>query len=194
VATTYFVLDADQSVPIVGHVEDQNTTELANKFTRGHLLSPDERPRDLTIRVELGPETYPDLFMLQRTPIVSDEFLSRLRTTGIDNFETFPATIIELPREGRERGREISGHYVLNVIGRVSCLDMAASDLNMFRKKVFRVNRLALDTSKTDDLLLFRVHEFELLVLLSQHAAKALGGLSGVLVAPAEGWSDSSWY
>jgi hypothetical protein len=185
--TTYFVLDADQSIQIVGHIEDHNSGGLANKFTRGHSLQADEQPKNLSVRVELGPETYPDLFMLQRTPVASSAFVARLRAAGIDNIEAFPAAIVEPTRQ-------ILGHFVLNVIGRVSCLDHANSDVTLYDGDVFRVNRLAIDATKTASLDLFRLDEFELLLLISRRGAETLAGLRGVLLPPAEGWSDSAWY
>lgn len=183
----YFVLDADQSVPIVGHISDGNELALANKFTRGHSLGPDEVPRDLSVRVELGPESYPDLFVLQRTPIASRMFVDRLRAAGIDNVEAYPAPILEAERR-------LDGYFVLNVVGRLSCLDTSASEFTLFRSKVFRVRRLAVDDTRTRGAHLFRPHEFELLLLASAHCVQAVQGLSGILVSPADGWSDAAWY
>lgn len=186
----YFVLDWDATPTIVGHVEDQNERTLASKFTRGTALSPDLAPAGLVVRVESGPDgEYPDYFTLQQIPIASSRFVEAL-SSACDAFEAYPVDIV-MP------GRTVKNHQILNFIGRVSALDRQRTIATLISPKVnviLRMKKLAIDTSKARGLPLFRLHEFQLLVLISEKVRDALRELRGVTLLPAEGWSDDVWF
>jgi len=186
----YFVLDWDATPNIVGHVEDRNERSLANKFTRGRLLGTELAPAGLAVRVESGPDgAYPDYFTLQQIPIASQRFVDALRPVA-NNFEAFPVDIV-MP------GRTIKGHQVLNIVGRVTCLDRERTVSTLIDPKmnvILRMKKLAIDASKASGLSLFRLHEFPVLVLASETVRDALNGLRGVSLLPAQGWSDSVWF
>lgn len=188
--TEYYVLDWDAKPTIVGHVEDKNTPSLANKYTKGQALAPERRPVDLRISVEMGPDGgYPDYFTLQQIPIASERFVSSLHSVA-SNFEAYPALI-------REGERIVSGYFVINIIGRVSCLDTEGTKATFIDDEneiILRMKRLVIDPNKAMDLDLFRLHEFELLILVSGRVRAALQGLGGVSLLPAQGWSDGVWF
>lgn len=190
--TEFFVLDWDQRETIVGHVQDSNRRTLANKYVRGFMLAKDDLPTDLSVQVEVGPDRYPDYFTLQQTPVVSARFVAALKSAGVDNFELFPAPIVEAERT-------ISGHSVMNIIGRVSCLDetrTVGTKVDPDDEVLFRIKKLAIDGSRAGHLDLFRINEFELIILVSTPVRDRLlsQALDGVSLQPAEGWSDSVWF
>ena len=186
----YFVLDWDAGATIVGHIVDSSARSLANRLIRGRPLAADLTGAGLEVRVEVAPQAgYPDYFTLQQVPIVSERLLSALRPFS-QSFEVFPAPIVQ-------RTGVVNGHSVLNIVGRVACLDRIASELTFIDDDsdvILRIRKLMLDETKLDEFDISRLHDFEPLVLASTQVRRALDGLTGVAILPANGWSDSSWY
>jgi hypothetical protein len=179
----YYVLEEQVNrSPIVGSVgEDQHA--LANRFARGHRFPPDEEPQNLFISVEYGPQHYPDYFELQATPVASQRLVQALADAGVDNFDAYPVVI-------RESTREVENYFVLNFVGRVSCLDEDATRCTRYRGRVARIQSLAIDENRAMGFALFRLHEYELLLLVSEYVKRSLEGMDGVLLSEAQGWSD----
>jgi hypothetical protein len=96
----------------------------------------------------------PDYFELDETPIVSERFVTAWKLLPIDNYQLFPVTV-KFPNS------QLQGYYILNIVGRVSCVDLDASDLNMFKNVIVRIKNLVLnpDMQVVD---LFRAQEFPL--------------------------------
>jgi hypothetical protein len=190
VMPNFYVLDWDTKPLIVGHVEDKNAPLVANKFTRGHAFAPDRLPKDLRILIEMGPEGhYPDYFTLQQTPIASDRLVTALQAVA-NNIDVYPAPIVE-------GGKVFAGHSVLNIIGRVSCLDPARTDATYIDEEkeiIFRIKKLGINEIVAANFDLFRLHEFELVILVSERVRAALQGFSSLTLLPAQGWSDSVWF
>lgn len=178
---SYYVLE-DESSGIVGGVHEDKPI-LANKYARGTFLSENDKPKNGKIYVEMGPEQYPDYFELQATPIASNTFINSLKNAGIDNFQYFPVPIIE-------KNRIIESFNIVNYIGRISCLDEIKTECTKFKNKIVRVKSLCIKESNTHNLPLFRIHEYELLVLINSHVKDHLSGLKGVVLSPAQGWND----
>lgn len=177
-----FVLKNDMRIVIVGTALDDGARS-PDKYLEGRLLTGDVVPIHPRVEIEHGPDAYPDYFELQGVPIVSERFVRVLRGAGVTNFDAYPAPLIE-------EGQTIQGHHLLNVIGRVSCLDAAGTIGTRYAGRLVRVTSLAVDEARAHGVDLFRLHEKQTLVLLSEHARRALDGLSGAILKPAQGWSD----
>lgn len=190
VMTECFVLDWDSAATVVGSVVDRNEQSLTSKFTRGLALDPTQKPIGLVASLETSPRgPYPDYFTLEQVPVASAGFVEALRAV-VDNFEAYPVDIVD-PK------KRVTGYFVLNVVGRVACMNRAATRATFIDDDsdvILRVKKLALDPNKASGLDLFRLDEFELLVLVSSRVKKALNGLRGVRLSAAEGWSDRVWY
>jgi len=178
----YYVLEDTGEAIIVGGVEEAHST-LANRFARGIKLQPNEQPDGLQVVIESPPEQYPDYFELQATPIASARFLSALQAAGVNNYDAYPVAI-------HEAERTVTGWHVINFLGRVSCMDTERTVCTRYKSRIARLKSLAIDETRIHGLPLFRLHEYELLVLVSQQVKTALSGLSGLRLPEAEGWSD----
>lgn len=189
--TDYYVLDWTGWPTIVGSVVYEPNESLANPWTQGQRFPPENIPTTLEVRVESEPEeAYPDYFTLQQIPIVSDRFVQALRGTGLNNVDLFAAPLID-PSGVRH------GHQVMNVIGRVDCLDRDASEYTTISprsKVILRMKKMVIDPEKAQGLDMFRVHGFPLAVLISERVKRAVEGLAGVSVSPAIGWGDAGWF
>jgi hypothetical protein len=178
-----YVLERDPSITIVGMVRDTDTS-LVSRFTTGIMIDRANAPTNLSVDVESAPDEYPDYFELQQIPIVSSRLLAALRSAGVDNFAAYPAPIIE-------KTRQIDGHSVLHIIGRVAAVDAASSTVTRFAGRIARIRKLALAPGLATDLHIFRLDEKQYVILVSKKVRDALQGLSGVVLSPAEGWGDS---
>jgi len=85
----------------------------------------------------------------------------------------------------------LQGYYILNVVGRVACIDLDASDLKKFKNVIVRIKKLVLDAN-IQVVELFRANEFPLAILISETIQQQLNQakLSGLLMKPADGWND----
>lgn len=177
-----YVLKNDMSIVIVGTARDEGA-RAPDKYLEGQILAPDELPVNPHVAVEMAPNVYPDYFELQGVPIVSERLVVALRGAGITNFDAYPAPVVEAKRTVR-------GHYFLNVIGRVGCLDDAATKGTRYRGRLVRVDALAVDEARARGQHLFRLREKQTLILVSERVQRALRGLSGAVVKQAQGWTD----
>lgn len=182
----YYVLEDTGEVIIVGGVEYKNSP-LANRFARGLKFEENEQPKSLRVVVENTPESYPDYFELQATPIVSERFIKALNNAGVSNFDAYPLNI-------HEKEKVIQGRFAVNFLGRLQCLNVNNTVCTRHRSQIVRVRKLAIDEQKARGLDLFRLAEKELIILVSEQVKTALVGLSGLRISPAQGWSDSHRY
>ncbi|WP_097459735.1 hypothetical protein [Mangrovitalea sediminis] len=177
------VLEDDIGIHMIGSVVEEDIP-LRVKYANGQLIPADEQPRGLKVVLEEGPDSLPDLFVLGGNPIASERLVDALKHAGVHNIEYFPAPI-ERPDE------TVTGYGILNIVGLVDCIDRRKSQYTSFAGQMFRMQHLELDESAIGDLLLFRPAGYTLLMLIHESVAGALAGLSGVLLPPATGWSDS---
>jgi hypothetical protein len=179
-----YVWERDGDITVVGTVLDSDDA-MVSRFTEGVPIDALVTPAGLRVEIEAAPDGYPDYFELQRIPIANDKVVQALANSGVDNVTVYPAPLEEVG------GRTITGYSVLHIVGRVAALDEAASDLARFRKQVTRIRKMVLKSPLPNELRVFRLHELQYIVLVSEEVRNALRGLSGIIVNPAEGWSDS---
>jgi len=179
----YYILESQQHV-LVGMISYQNAG-WGMHFTRGNMLDTGFTEGPIYVELESNHDVLPDYFELTGTPIVSEKFVQQLKTLPLDNYQLFPV-IVKMPDQ------QIMGHYIFNVVGRISCIDVDASDTKMFKTKIMRMNKLVLKDDFTKDLALFRAHEYPLAIFISEKVKQGLeaGALTGMLINPADGWSD----
>jgi len=153
-------------------------------FTKGSHLDPNFGGGDIVVRFDSNHDILPDYFELDGTPIVSEKFLNVWKTLQVDNYQVFPITV-KFPNE------ELAGHYILNIVGLVACIDRDASELQMYKSRIMRILDLVLDTTQVS-LDLFRVHGYPLAIMISERMKQALedAKLSGLLIKPTDGWND----
>lgn len=179
----YYILESQPHV-MIGMISYQNVG-WGLGFTRGDLLDSSFGEGGICVEFEENHAALPDYFELDATPIVSERFVQQLKSLPIDNYQLFPVEV-------RFPGRQITGHYILNVVGLISCVDEAASECNMYKSSIMRIKHLVLKADLAKDLDLFRVEEYPLAMAISERIKQGLesGSLTGMLIMPADGWSD----
>jgi hypothetical protein len=123
----------------------------------------------------------PRMFAFFPEPCVMHQnFVAALRKAGVDNVQTFPAVITE-----EETGRQFTDYVAANIVGLVSCANVAESKAHEFAD-VYVFEDLVIDPKKTHGLLLFRLAESQIEIIVHESAAKAIeaGNFEGVVLEP----------
>lgn len=173
-----------QEHQLVGMISNTASMRVP-RFTKGKQIADNFENGQLKVELESDHEFLPDYFELDATPIVSGKFVELWQKLPFDNYQLFPITV-KLP------SREIKDYSILNIVGRISCIDMEKSDCNMYEHRIMRLNNLVLDYKSIKESNLFRAHEYPLAIFISDSIAEKLSdsGLSGMLINPAENWND----
>ncbi len=177
----FYILECEHH-KLVGRISFQSSG-WGLDFTEGELLDP-KFGGDITVEFEANHASLPDYFELDETPIVSENFIKAWKLLPVDNYQLFPVTV-KFPDS------QLQGYYILNVVGRVACIDLDASDLKKFKNVIVRINKLVLDAD-IQMVELFRASEFPLAIFISETIQQqlSLAKLSGLLMKPADGWND----
>lgn len=102
-------------------------------------------------------------------PVFSVEFIRALRKTGVDNFETVAVTITN-----PASGTTIDGYEAMNIIGKVACADMDASNSDRLIEDQYIFRNLIIDPSKAKGLNLFRLAEWTQVILIHESVVKQI--------------------
>ena len=180
--SAYYALEFDQDFGVPATLSESDAgSDL--KYMQGQKLSRADSPVDLRLESDDALDVYPDFFNAMRAPAASERFVKAFRQAGIDNVQWFPTSIYT-------PDRVVKGYSVMNLVGRVACLDEKKSELTVFRRQIARIKSLALDAKKTKGAKAFRLHEYPELILVSEEVRPFLEDLSGLILMPADGWSD----
>jgi len=113
-------------------------------------------------------------------PIVSDRMRRAFEGVGVENLEWYPA---ELKVEIVDTLH--TGYWIMNVIGRVACVDQGASDVEQAEDgTITELRCFRCDPQRAYDMDLFRLAEDSQAIMVSDRIQEALlsAGLRGVLL------------
>lgn len=102
-------------------------------------------------------------FFMSPAIIGTKEFYNDLLEIGIENIEVYPVIIRD-----EVNSRVFDDYLLLNIVGRVSCADMASSEYQALGDDMNIIDQLVLDASKVHDLDLFLVHEDTDCIVISE--------------------------
>ncbi len=100
--------------------------------------------------------------------LMQDRLVKILNDAGVDNLQIFPAEV-----RRADTGEEVLGYVTANIVGRVSCANIEQSDVSPLAD-VHYFHDLVIDPSRTQGLLMFRVHESPMIVLVHERVANAI--------------------
>lgn len=96
-------------------------------------------------------------------PLVSPKLRAALERSGVDNIEYFPARVVD------RSTREQRPYFGANIIGLVRALDREQSEFMPYDDNpdvALTIDRLVVDTTQFDGMRLFRLAEFDLLIVV----------------------------
>ena len=180
----YFVMEHDRETSFMTAFKDDNPGHDL-KWAMGRPIEPDEQPSGLKLIVDEPRDEYPDFFTDLPAAFCSQRLRERLEAAGVDSIDYYPIEMVE-----RDSGRRIDGYFAINVLGRIACMDRQRSKFTEWRKRIIRIQSLALDESAIQGMKVFRPHEYLAVILVDGDVTESIRGLPGVDVRPAEGWGD----
>ena len=145
------------------------TSHRKYSLTLGEALPEDlPEPIKFDIDTEINSYSYlPTSFLPE--PIFSVEFIQALRTIGVDNFD-----VHEVEIKNPDTGEIIQGYKAANIIGKISCVDMNASESDRLIEDQYVIRKLVIDPSKTYGFYLFRLAEWTQIILVHEHVVENL--------------------
>ena len=119
-----------------------------------------------------------------RGHVFSEKLLDVLRSCGVDNIDTYACTIRNLVS-----GAEHHSHSVVNIIGKISCIDRSKSQLVLATGEVDQIlgyDRIRLDESKIGGARLFLLAEMPVQIVAHERVVEACRrvGITGVEFQP----------
>ncbi|WP_281557734.1 DUF1629 domain-containing protein [Thalassomonas sp. RHCl1] len=183
----FFVLEYTNSPPVVGGLGYRESS-IGCDWLEGMKL--DSVPEQMLVTIENSPSSLPDYFEVSDAPIVSQAFISALSSAGADNFEAYPVLV-------KINGKTVSGFFALNIIGRINALDQEKSDYVLDSSEepedlvIVRMKSMALKSELIKAFHLFRLDEYQDVIIASESVKNKISTLTGVKISPALGWSDS---
>jgi len=105
----------------------QRQTSLPDNvsFTTGAFIN-EPLPEPIVFEVDYPDDVEPPHFLKDVIPIFSSGLLDTLRSAGIDNFQAFPAMLVN-----PVMGKQWTNYWALNIIGIISAADMDSSDYDL---------------------------------------------------------------
>lgn len=114
--------------------------------------------KPLVFNVNHPPGERPRHLLGMQIPVVSELLLQAMTAAGVDNFQAFPAVL-----RNTDTGAQWDGYFAFNVIGLLDAMDLRASKYTEIMPgndqipALLDFEKLAIDGSKTRNLLLFRL-------------------------------------
>jgi len=164
----------------------RNNDEEDTLWVKGSIVDTANIKLPLEIVCEKRCEKKIDLLDVGLAYACSSRFKKIIENLNINNIQFFKALI-------RSKDGVINDDfYIMNIVGRQSVLDMESSDYTEYRGKVFRMNSMSLDSTKTLEFDIFRLHEYQEVVLISERLKDAFSqsDLKGLVISSADGWND----
>src|SRR6266705_1290831 len=113
-----------------------------NLFSGAQLAPGFEVPVVFKIDVHTEGRRMPTLFMVPAF-VARKAFYDVLLAAGVDNVDAYPAVI-----RNTETGEELTDYVFLNVVGRVSCEDMSASEHRKIGPRINLIDRIVIERAK----------------------------------------------
>lgn len=178
----YYRLDVDLTVQ---NVYLDLETDLYVSFTSGSPLAPDiAGPFRFSMEVDADEEgeamePIPFAFYPENA-LMSRSLVATLEAAGVDNLQTVPAVVVN-----GETGEENQDYVVANIVGLVSCANLAESDTEALAD-VYYFHNLIIDPASVGDLLMFRLAESQMEVIVHERVAAAIraGEFTGIQLQP----------
>jgi hypothetical protein len=146
-------------------------------------------PPPLTFHLEGEPGfIWPDFIRPNSIiPLFSEQLRDILTRSGADNVEYFPAQVVDTVTNSAR------SYWAANVLGLVSAMDKSQSEFMPARRHpvaVRSIDKLVLDESRCADFHIFRLAEYDMLVVVSERVVKSVeqAQLQGIVLLRPEDW------
>jgi len=155
----------------------------------GELLDPEYDPEEVPFKfemdvaqnVESGAYYEPTMnHYFSGARLMHKTLVQTIQAAGVDNIEIFPAVVT-----WSEKNWVIEDYVVVNIIGLVSCAVKDQSETSPIADSHYFHN-ITIDSTRTNNMLMFRLAESEIEVLVHEQVADAIkaSNFDGVILEP----------
>lgn len=184
----YSILESDNSISRVYYLNYKGSNGLGLDFSKGLFIEPLANENSLFIDFECKKIKLPDYFEVQGVPIANEKLIKAFEDGAADanNFQIFPVEI------QFENGK-MSGYYLFNIVGQISCMDTENSRFSKFGPSIARIFDLKLNPELTNDIPMFREQKYTDIIFVSQKIKKSIKAqsITGCELRQANGWNDN---
>lgn len=163
----YYLLEADNYIDY--GVTENPKVDDDSSFLAGSVISKELPP--LVFEVNFPKNKKLPHFFGDEVPLVSKAFLEALKNSGVENFQSFPAKVIN-----PDTGQSWEDYFAFNVIGLVKAADMEKSDFDTLmdgddegiEAPLVAFRDVVLEKAKIKGMHLFRMAESPVALIISE--------------------------
>lgn len=181
----YFVLEANNELKKVRHLKCHDEGVELN-FLNGDAKDFSKYSGRLVVMFECNRIDLPDFFEADGIPIANKKLIKAFEGSGADNAQSFP---IEL----HFKDEIIHDYYLFNIVGRISFIDVDATESRKFGPSIMRIFNLKIHSDFSNDIQTFRDKKYQVIIFISETIKNmiAVQNMTGCKIRKAEGWSDT---
>lgn len=154
--------------------------DIGISFYTGNIITEDIPMLEIAIDENFQGELTDALCVIGGPPVFSDKLINLLSDNGIDNLQIFPCQLVN-----KVSGQKIENYSVVNILGKVSCIDFDNSDvefLSSHDSKILCYSYINLDENKIGDFFLFILAEMPVQIVAHEKIVLAVEeqGITGI--------------
>ncbi len=132
-------------------------------------IQPEDFPEPIEYQVdtEIGGTHLPTTFLSE--PVFSNTLIETLVACGVNNIQTYKVDIVN-----PETNQRIEGYRAVNIIGKIACADMDASECERLIENQYVFRKLVINPQKTYGTYIFRLAECTQIILIHENIVKKL--------------------
>ncbi len=132
-------------------------------------IQPKDMPEPIEYQVdtEIGGTYLPATFLPES--VFSNAFIKKLLDYGVDNIQTYKVNIVN-----PDTNQGIEGYQAVNIIGKISCADMDASECERLIEDQYIFRKLVINPLKTHGAYMFRLGQCTQIILIHEDIVKQL--------------------
>jgi len=124
-------------------------------------------PIEYEVDTEIGGTYLPTTFLSE--PVFSKKFIQELIACGVDNMDTYEVNIVN-----PETKKCIEGYQAVNIIGKIECADMDASECEKLIENQYVFRKLVIKPLNTYGSYIFRLAQCTQIILVHEYIVKQL--------------------
>lgn len=154
--------------------------DIGISFYTGNIITENIPMLEIAIDDRFQGELTDALCVIGGPPVFSDRLIKLLNEIGVDNLQIYPCQLVN-----KASGKTIDNYSVVNIIGKVSCIDFDNSDVEYLSAddtKILGYSYITLDEKKAGDFLMFTLAEMPVQIVVHEEIVSAIEdqGITGI--------------
>lgn len=182
----YSVLEANNDLKKVCYLQYNSEKGWGLDFLAGHSIEDTIHQDSIRVDFECERTDLPDYFEVDGVPVANHKLINAFEEAEEQNFQAFP---VDLHFEDGI----VSGYYIFNIIGLISCIDLEATKSTKFGPSIARILDLKLKQESGYNATMFRDQKYKEIIFISENIKNRIqqNSITGCEITTADGWNDS---